>query len=125
MVTLLSEATLDDLVFWGHNIVKLNNFSISPTTPSITTCKLVVRMLDGEGLYAASFLDKNKTLFSRQMSASKRNESSTYRECLVILDIYMNSNRPIFSFKGQQIMHLTDNKDVVAVFMKGSPKKKL
>ena len=70
-------------------------------------------------------LTKMKQFFSRKLTAKEKNESSTYRECLVILGIYTNPNSPIHSFKGQQILHLTDNKGVVSIFSIGSPKKHL
>ena len=40
----------------------------------------------------------------------------------MILGIYTESLSPISSFKGKQILHLTDNKGVVSVFTIGSPK---
>ena len=49
-------------------------------------------------------------------------QSSTYRECLVILSIYTDSNSPMSSFKGRQILHLTDNKGVVSIFTIDSPR---
>ena len=43
----------------------------------------------------------------------------------MILGIYTDSLGPISSFKGKQILHLTDNQGVVSVFTIGSPKPKL
>ena len=40
----------------------------------------------------------------------------------MILGIYTIFLSQIFSFKGKQILHLTDNKGVVSVFTIGSPK---
>ena len=76
----------------------------------------------GKGIYAAHFSNINQTVFSRKLTAAEKNESCTYCECLVILSILTNSLSPIFSFKGQQIMHLTDNKGVVSVFKIVFPK---
>ena len=43
----------------------------------------------------------------------------------MILGIYTESLSPIGSFKGKQILHLTDNQGVVSVFTIGSPKPEL
>ena len=76
----------------------------------------------GEGLYAAHFSDKDQTVYSRKLTSAEKSHSSTYCECLVIFGIYTESLSPISSFKGNQILHLTDNKGVVSVFTIGSPK---
>ena len=56
------------------------------------------------------------------MTAAEKSQNSTYHECLVILGIYTEVLSPIGSFKGEQILHLTDNKGVVSVFTIGSHK---
>lgn len=40
--TSLTVHTREELEFWGSYMVKLNGFAISPITPSITTCEIVV-----------------------------------------------------------------------------------
>ena len=123
--TSLTDTAREELSFWKLNIAKLNGFAICPVTPSVTTCEVIAGDASGEGLYAARFSDKNETVFSRKLTANEKKESSTYRECLVIFGIYTNPNSPIHSFKGHQILHLTDNRGVVSVFQIGSPKKHL
>ena len=86
-VTSLTESAREELFFWEFNIAKLNGFAISPVTPSITTCEIIAGDASGEGLYAAKFSDKNETIFSRKLTANEKKESSTYRECLIILGI--------------------------------------
>ena len=54
------------------------------------------------------FLDKNQMVYSRKLSPAEKSLSSTNHECLVIYGIYMESLSPISSFKGNQILHLTD-----------------
>merc|ERR1711873_308733 len=71
------------------------------------------------------FQTNTKQFFSRKLTANEKLESSTYRECPVILGIYTNPSSPIHSFKGHQILHLTDNRCVVSIFNIGSPKKHL
>ena len=123
--TSLTDTAREELSFWKLNIAKLNGFAICPVTPSVTTCEVIAGDASGEGLYAARFSDKNETVFTRKLTANEKKESSTYRECLVIYGIYTNPNSPIHSFKGHQILHLTDNTGVVSVFRIGSPKKHL
>ena len=82
--TSLSPLALEELNFWEVNIHKLNGFAISPITPSITTCEVVAGDASGKGLYAAHFLDKNQTVFSRKLTSAEKSYSSTHRECLVI-----------------------------------------
>jgi hypothetical protein len=120
--TSLSELAKDELRFWESNITKLNGFAISPVIPSITTCEVIAGDASGEGLYAAHFSGVQNTVYSRKLTLHEKSQSSTFRECLVILGIYTNSNSPIGSFKGRKILHLTDNKGVVSVFTIGSPK---
>ena len=62
-VTSLSDSAMEELVFWETNIAKLNGFAICPDTPSVTTCEIIAGDASGEGLYAACFSDKNKTVF--------------------------------------------------------------
>ena len=61
-------------------------------------------------------------VYSRKLTFAEKSYSSTHREYLVILGIYTESLSPISSFKGNQILHLTDNKGVVLAFTIGSPK---
>ena len=48
--TTLSISAIEELMFWKLNIVKLNSFAISPTTPSIKTFELVAGDASGEAL---------------------------------------------------------------------------
>ena len=114
--TSLTDSAWEELRFWESNISKLKGFTIAPITPSITTCEAIAGNASGKGLYAAHFSDKNSTVFSRKLKTAEKSESSTYHECLVILGIYTESLSPIFSFRGKQILHLTDNKGVASIF---------
>ena len=124
-LTSLTVEAREELEFWECNLVKLNGFAISPITPSITTCELVAGDALGVGPSTAKFLGKQETVYSRKLTFSERKESSTYRECLAILDLYTDSSSPIHSFRRHEILHLTDNQGVVSVFTVGSPKEKL
>ena len=93
--TSLTDSAWEELRFWELNITKLNGFAIAPVTPSITTCEVIAGDASGVGLYAAHFSDKNSTVFSRKLTVAEKSESSTYRECLVILGIYTDSLGPI------------------------------
>ena len=62
-------------------------------------------------------------MMSRKFTTFEQKQSSTFRESLVVLDLYTKSSSPIVKFKRQQIMHLTDNKGVVSVFTIDLPKK--
>ena len=55
----------------------------------------------------------------------EKSESSNYCEFLLILGVYTEALSTIGSFKGKQILHLTDNKGVVSIFNTGSPKPSL
>ena len=59
---------------------------------------------------------------SHKFSAFQQQQSSTYRECLVVSDLYTMSQSPVVKFKRQQVMHVTDNQGVVAVFTIDSPR---
>ena len=59
---------------------------------------------------------------SRKFSVFEQQQSSTYRECLVVLDLYTMSHLPVVKLKIQQIMHVTDNQGGAAIFNKGSPR---
>ena len=61
--TSLSDSAWEELRFWESNISKLNGFVIAPVSPSITTCDVIAGDASGEGLNAAHFSDKNKTVF--------------------------------------------------------------
>ena len=121
-LTSLSNLAKEELQFWEFNIKKLNGFAISPVIPSITKCEVIGGDSSGEGLYAAHFSDVNNTIYSRKLTLFEQSQSSTFRECLVILGIYTDSHGPISLFKGRQILHLTYNKGVVSIFTIGSPK---
>ena len=69
----------------------------------------------------AKFSDNSKTLLSRKFTAFKRRQSSTYRESLGVCDLYTTVDSSIVRFKGQQILHITDNKGVETIFQIGSP----
>ena len=120
--TLLSSDAKVELDFWWEKIRKLNGFSIKPVLPSTTVCEIVARDTSADGHYVAKFSDKNKTLMSRKFSVFEQQQSSTYRECLVVLDLYTMSHLPVVKFKIQQIMHVTDNQGGAAIFNKGSPR---
>ena len=70
-VTSLTVDAREELEFWESNLVKLNGFAISPITPSITTCEIVVGDASGVGLYAAKFSGKHKTVYSRKLTSSE------------------------------------------------------
>ena len=75
----------------------------------------------GVGTYMAKFSDKSETLLSRQFTAFERRQSSTYRESLGVCDLYSTVDSSIVRFKGQQILHVTDNQGVETIFQIGSP----
>ena len=114
--TSLSVEAKVELDFWRSKIKKLNGFSIKPFIPSITMCELVAGDASGEGSYMAKFSDKSETLLSRKFTEFERQQSSTYRESCGVCDLYTTANSPIVKFKGQQIMHVTDNQGVAAIF---------
>ena len=91
-VTSLTDTARDELIFWESNIANLNRFAIA-------TCELVAEDASGEELYAAKFSDKNETIYSRKLTTKEKNESSSFRECLVILGIYTNPSSPINKFQ--------------------------
>ena len=99
--TTLSISAIDKYTFWESDIDKINGFAILPITSSITTCEKVAGDESGEGLYSSRFSDKNKTDFSRKLTALEKNKSSTYHEHLVILSIYKNPSGPLNSIRGQ------------------------
>ena len=82
----------------------------------------MARDASGEGQYIAKFSDKHETLLSHKFTAFEKQQSSTYRECLVVSDLYTMSHSHVVKFKRQQVMHVTDNQGTVAVFTKGSPR---
>ena len=100
---------------------KLNGFAIKPVIPSITSCQLVAGDASGIGTYMAKFSDESETLLSRQFTAFERRQSSTYRESLGVCDLYSCVDSSIVRFKGQQILHVTDNQGVETIFQIGSP----
>ena len=107
--------------FWQANIRKLNGFSNKPVLPSIIVCEIVAGDASAVGHYVAKFSDKHETMMSHPFSAFEQEQSSTYREGLVVQDLYTKSHSPIVNFKRQQELHVTNNQGVGAVFTKGSP----
>ena len=103
--TSLTDSAKEELQFWEQNIEKLNRFFITPVVPSITKCEVIAGDASGEGLYATNFSDVNNAAYFRKLKLSEQSESSTYRECLVILGIYTVSQGPISLFKGKQVLH--------------------
>ena len=95
----LTVSAREDISFWEANLVKLNGFAISPVTPSITSCEIIAGDASGFGLYAAKFSGTKQTVYSRKLTQTERLESSTYRECLTIIGIYMASSSHIHMFK--------------------------
>ena len=100
--TSLSDSAKEELQFWQSTNENLNGFTITPVVPSITKCEVIAGDASGEGLYAAHFSRVNKTIYSRKLTLSEQSQSSTYRECLVILGIYTDSHGQINSFKGNK-----------------------
>ena len=74
----------------------------------------------GFGTYMAKFSDNSETLLSRKFTAFERRQSS-YRESQGVCDLYSTVDSSIVRFKGQQILHVTDNKGVETIFQIGSP----
>ena len=69
--TSLSDLVMDELRFWETNISKLNDFAISPITPSIITCEVIAGVVSGKGLYAAQFFRYESNIYSRRLAAAK------------------------------------------------------
>ena len=112
--------------FYIRNISNLHIFAISPGFPLITTWRMNARVAIGVGLYVAKFTSGSKTIAMRQFLNIYICQSSIFRECLVIQDIY---SFPSASKIGQlfdfQVINITDNQEVVSIFTIGSPKKYL
>jgi len=119
--TSLSSEAKVELEFWRSKIKKLNGFAIKPVIPSITSCQLIAGDSSGSGTYMAKFSDLSETLLSRKFTAFERRQSSTYRESIGVCDLYSCVDSPIVRFRGQQIVHITDNQGVETIFQIGSP----
>ena len=112
--------------FLMGNISKLSGFPIAPEFPSLTTCRVTAGDASGVGLYVADFTSGSRTIATRQFSDYEMHQSSTFRECLVVWDVYASPSISIGSkFSNFQVIHITDNKGVVSIFTIGSPKKHL
>ena len=116
----------EELGFWIKNISDLNGYAISPEYPSVTTCRVIAGDASGVGLFVAEITSGDRTIATRRFTDFEMHQSSTYRECIVVRDVYsISQGSKGQQFSGSQVMHITDNKGVVAVFTIGSPVKAL
>ena len=60
----------------------------APEFPSLTICKVTARDASGVSLYIADFTSESITIATRQFSDYEIHQSSIFRECLSVRDVY-------------------------------------
>ena len=98
---------------------------ISRTSSSISFVSFrSLSLLDSAtGYFLAQVLPNKEPLTSRPFTAFEREQSSTYRELVVLLEFY--TSRVAESFRGHRIRHFTDNMAVFHIMLGGSRKEHL
>ena len=107
-----------ELEFWIENLEKLNGFSFSA---SLSECQFEIEIAgdaSDRGLFAFQYGDHFETVARRMFSRQEAKESSTYREILVLHEVYCSPD--LARFSKTRIRHLTDNKAVEFIFQSGS-----
>lgn len=111
---------------------KLNGFPIHQTQ-SLTPSRMIATDASATGLAglevrcgslvssasACSASCADSLMVHRKFSDFELAQSSTYRELVALWDLYFLRSR---EFKGQSILHFTDNSNVPTIITKGSPK---
>ena len=119
----LSSACKKELDFWIKNLVTLNGFPFSASKSEDQFELQIIGDASNKGLFAYSYGDSLVTLARRMFSRREALESSTYREVLVLHEVYCSPSAAKFS--DMRIRHLTDNKAVEFIFKSGSRNPKI
>ena len=114
----LSEEVKEELRFWIENIHELNGYPINPSLSQAETRITVVTDASGEGAFGYEMSDRYKVLLRKAFSEEERRGSSTVRELLALKFIYTSALAD--PWKGEKILHLTDNQAVVSITQNGS-----
>ena len=109
-----------ELIFWLENIESLNGYSFSASKSEEQFEMEVVGDASDKGLFAYSYGDTYETVARRKFTRKESKESSTYREILVLHEVYCSPD--VGRLANKKIRHLTDNKAVEFIFKAGSNK---
>ena len=109
-----------ELVFWLENIESLNGFPFSASKSEDQYEMEIIGDASDEGLFAFSYGDTFDTLARRKFSGKEVMESSTFREILVLHEVYCSPD--VVKLSNKRIRHLTDNRAVESIFKAGSNK---
>ena len=109
-----------ELIFWLENIESLNGFPFSASKSEEQFEIEIIGDASDKGLFAFSYGDCCETVARRRFTGKEAMESSTFREILVLHDVYCSPD--IGKFSNKRIRHLTDNKAVEFIFKAGSNK---
>ena len=97
-----------ELNFWKTNLASLNGFPFSASKSEDQFELQIIGDASNTGLFAYSYGDSLVTLARRMFSRKEALESSTFREVLVLHEVYCSPTATKFS--DMRIRHLTDNK---------------
>ena len=107
-----------ELEFRIKNLVNLNGFSFSASKSESQFEIEIAGGASDQRLYAFQYEDSVETIARRLFTRQEVKESSTYREMLVLHEIYCSPDAARLA--KCRIRHLTDNKAVEFIFKSGS-----
>ena len=112
-----------EVAFWMKNLTSLNGFPFSASKSEDQFELEIIGDASDAGLFAFSYGDSYVTLARRMFSRKEALESSTYREILVLHEVYCSADAA--KLANMRIRHLTDNKAVEYIFKSGSRNPKI
>ena len=107
----------------GTNLSSLNRY---PFTASKSVDEFEIEIVgdaSDRGLFAFSYGETLTTLGRRMFTVKEAEESSTYREILVLHKVYCSAE--VDRFSNRRIRHLTDNLAVEWIFKSGARNPKI
>ena len=107
-----------ELEFWIENLASLNGFPFSASKSESRFEIEIAGDASDRGLFAFQYGDGMETIARRLFTDKEAKESSTYREVLVLHEVYCSRN--VGRLAKARIRHLTDNKAVEYIFRSGS-----
>ena len=108
-----------ELTFWRDNIKHFNGRKFTADETCSPTM-MIISDSSQDGSFGYTFGDQYEVLLRRSFTPDERKASSTVRELLALKYIYGSSASD--KFRGQKVLHLTDNQAAVSIWQVGSKK---
>ena len=113
----------EELMFWFHNLERLNGYSFSPELSTCEARLVVVSDASEMGLFAFQYVDKYEILAARRFTEEESKSSSTKRELLALHAVYVSNAAD--KFINCKVVHYTDNQAIESIMEIGSRKAEL